>query len=84
MTWSYTFQPSFHADLKRMDLQVAQRILQKLDVIKGDPLRAMKRLRGSDIFSLRVGDYRIYARAYTAQRLLDFTRAGHRRNIHDR
>lgn len=72
------------SDLKGFDLQVAQRILEKLETIKADPLRTMKRLKGSDLFSLRLGDYRIYARAYTAQKLLDFTRAGHRRAIHDR
>lgn len=84
MTWNYTYQPSFHADLKRLDLRVAQRILVKLTSIKDDPLRTMKRLKGSDIFSLRVGDYRVYARAYLAQKVMDFIQAGHRRNIHDR
>lgn len=84
MKWSYTYQPTFVADLKRLDHQVAKRILEKLETIQDDPLRTMKRLKGSDLFSLRVGDYRIYARAYVSQRLLDFVRAGHRRNIHDR
>lgn len=84
MAWNYTFQPRFVADLKALDLSVAQRILSKLDEIKADPLRTMKRLKGSDLFCLRIGDYRVYARAYTAQRLLDFIRAGHRRNIHER
>lgn len=84
MTWEYTFQPRFSADLKQLDLAVAQRILRKLDEIKGDPLRTMKRLKGSDIFSLRVGDHRVYARAFTAQKTLDYLRVGHRRNFHDR
>jgi len=44
----------------------------------------MKRLKGSDLFPLRVGDYRIYARAYTAKKVLDFTRAGHGWNVHVR
>ena len=83
MKWSYTYQPGFVADLKRLDHQVAKRIIEKLDAIRDDPLRTMKRLKGSDLFSLRVGDHRVYARAYIAQRLLDFVRAGHRRNIHD-
>jgi mRNA-degrading endonuclease RelE of RelBE toxin-antitoxin system len=84
MTWGYTFQPSFHAGLKSLDIQVAQRILMKLGGIKDDPLRTMKRLKGSDLFSLRGGDYRVYARAYTAQKLMEFIEVGHRRNIHDR
>ncbi len=84
MSWSYTHQPTFLADLKRLDLAVAQRILRKIDEIRDDPLRTMKRLKGSDLFSLRIGDYRVYARAFTAQRLMDFVRAGHRRTIHDR
>lgn len=84
MTWSYTYQPTFVADLKQLDQQVARRIIEKLEAIRGDPLRTMKRLKGSDLFSLRIGDHRVYARAYVAQRLLDFVRAGHRRNVHDR
>lgn len=84
MKWTYTYQPRFVADLKQMDHQVARRILMKLEAIRDDPLRTMKRLKGSDLFSLRVGDYRIYARAHVSRRLLDFVRAGHRRNIHDR
>jgi mRNA-degrading endonuclease RelE of RelBE toxin-antitoxin system len=82
--WSYTYQPTFLADLKRLDQQVARRIIAKLEAIQSDPLRTMKRLKGSDLFSLRVGEYRVYGRAYVAQRLLDFIRAGHRRNIHAR
>lgn len=84
MTWAYTHQPTFMADLKQLDQQIARRIIEKLESIKDDPLRTMKRLKGSDLFSLRIGDYRVYARAYVARKLLDFVRAGHRRNIHDR
>ncbi|MHB8586115.1 MAG: type II toxin-antitoxin system RelE family toxin [Thermoplasmatota archaeon] len=84
MTWNYSYQPAFLADLKRLDLKIAQRILDKLDAIKDDALRTMKRLKGSDLFSLRVGDHRVYARAYVAQKSLEFVRAGHRRNVHDR
>lgn len=83
MSWNYTYQPTFLVDLKGLDTVVAQRILRKLDEIRDDPLRTMKRLKGSDLFSMRVGDFRVYARAYTAKKVLDFVRAGHRRNIHD-
>ena len=84
MTWAYTYQPTFMADLKNLDQQVARRIIEKLEAIQDDPLRTMKRLKGSDLFWVRIGDYRVYARAYVAQQLLDFVRAGHRRNVHDR
>ena len=84
MTWAFTYQPSFVADLKSLDHKVAQRVVKKLDAIKDDPLRTMKRLKGTDVFSLRIGDYRVYARVHVAQQLIDFIRAGHRRNIHDR
>lgn len=82
--WTYTFQPRFHADLKRMDHEVARRILETLVRIQEDPLRTMKRLKGSDLFSLRVGDYRVHGRAFPSKRLLDFIRAGHRSVIYDR
>lgn len=84
MTWNYTFQPRFHADLKRLDQAVAVRILKTLERIQQDPLRTMKRLKGTDLFSRRVGDYRIYAKAYPGNRLIEFLRAGHRRSVHHR
>jgi mRNA-degrading endonuclease RelE of RelBE toxin-antitoxin system len=84
MTWTYVFQPRFMADLKRLDLTVAQRVLAKLAQIKPDPPRSMKRLKGSDVFSLRVGDYRVYAHVDMGRRLLEFVRVGHRRNVHER
>jgi mRNA-degrading endonuclease RelE of RelBE toxin-antitoxin system len=83
MAWTYTFHPSFHADLKRMDLGLAQRILETLQRIQADPLRTMKRLKGSDLFSLRIGDYRVHALVYPGSRLVDFVRVGHRKNVHD-
>ncbi|MEA3166644.1 MAG: hypothetical protein QOJ26_1516 [Thermoplasmata archaeon] len=84
MAWSYTFQPRFHADLKGLDHAVAVRILETLQRIQEAPLRTMKRLKGTDVFSLRVGDYRVHARAFPSKRLLDFIRAGHRSVVYDR
>lgn len=55
---SRTFQPAFHPDLKGLDLAVAPRFLRELSEVQGDPLRVMKRLKGSD--PLRVGDCRAY------------------------
>ncbi|MHB8632861.1 MAG: type II toxin-antitoxin system RelE family toxin [Thermoplasmatota archaeon] len=84
MAWGYQYAPSFHADLKGLDAAVASRIMHKLHAIKEDPLRAMKRLKESDTFSLRIGDYRVYAEINSRTQEVTWTAAGHRRNIHDR
>ena len=45
--------------LSKLDKQMAQRIIDKLEFIKDDPFSSIKRLHGIDMFSLRVGDYRV-------------------------
>ena len=56
---TYEIRWSHHAFRKfeKLDGQVRKRIIGKLEGIVDDPFVAAKRLTGTNLYSLRVGDY---------------------------
>ncbi|HLF16886.1 MAG TPA: type II toxin-antitoxin system RelE/ParE family toxin [Candidatus Thermoplasmatota archaeon] len=78
MTWRLDYSDSARRDLRALDHAVAQQVLRKLDSIRKDPLRSMKRLKGSKDWRLRVGDWRVVAQADATARLLTVKRVQHR------
>ena len=50
-----------HADkqLGRLDKKTGKRIFNKVEDIKEDPFRYVRRLVGQPLYRLRVGDYRV-------------------------
>ncbi len=59
--WRIEFTPSAHKDLRRLDRQVQQRIVDALDrLAAGERLSGdVRRLAGSTEYRLRVGDWRV-------------------------
>jgi mRNA interferase RelE/StbE len=58
--WSISFEPRADRDLRRLDPQVARRVLAALDrLLQRDSSVDLRRLRGSDEWRLRVGDWRV-------------------------
>ena len=78
MTWRLEYSDSARRDLRALDDAVARRVLRKLDGIQTDPLRSMKRLKGSKDWRLRVGDWRVVAQADAAGKVLTVKRIQHR------
>jgi mRNA interferase RelE/StbE len=70
--------------LKKMDNQVAKRIIQKIDESKETPIHFFKRLSGREEYKLRVGDYRILARVIPIEKIIFIQSIGHRKNIYKR
>lgn len=70
--------------LRKMGSQEADRIFTKIEQLAKDPASLannIKALKGSDLFRLRVGDYRvIYS---DSLEVLHIIRVGHRREIYD-
>lgn len=71
------------AILEKLDPPTARRILDKIDQAAENPLRLFQRLRGSELYKLRVGDYRVLARLNLAERKVSVATLGHRRNVYD-
>lgn len=73
--------------LDKLETDIAERIISKLDDVAWDPEHYLKgrKLSQSDNYSLRIGDYRAiidWQRGKTPE-VLFVTRAGHRDDIYD-
>ena len=74
---------AFDADFLALPSQVRQRIQEKLDEV-GRTLHTYPhyRMRGTERFRLRVGDYRIIYRVDFQRQVLHLLAVGHRREIY--
>ena len=84
MTYEIKLSDTARASLKIMDRQMAKRIIDKLEKIKGEPFTYVKRLIGVSLYSLRVGDYRIIMSIDNSILLIFVVRIGHRRDVYKR
>jgi mRNA interferase RelE/StbE len=58
--WAISFESRAERDLARLDPPVARRVLAALERLRErDPSLDLRRLRGSDEWRLRVGDWRV-------------------------
>ena len=63
---------------------VAKRIFDKVESITGDPFKFVKRLRGFDLYRLRVGDYRVIMSIERSKLVILILEVGHRKVIYSR
>jgi mRNA interferase RelE/StbE len=83
VAWILGYTESARRDLRDLDHAVAQQILRKLDSIQTEPLRSMKRLKGSKDWRLRVGDWRVVCEADAAAQTVTVKRIQHRSVVYD-
>jgi mRNA interferase RelE/StbE len=58
--WALVFESRAEKDLARLDPPIARRVLGALErLLERDPSVDLRRLRGSDEWRLRVGDWRV-------------------------
>lgn len=59
MTFEVRWTESSFKKLQKLDRIVQTRIIEKLDEAASDPFLVAKRLTGVNLYSIRVGDYRV-------------------------
>jgi mRNA interferase RelE/StbE len=70
-------------ELEKLESSLTRRILKKVDELSENPFsKDIKKLKGSDDFRLRVGDYRIIF--FIEKDLIQILKIGHRKNIYER
>ena len=70
-------------DIEKLEGTVVRRVIKKVDELSEDPFsKDIKRLKGSNDYRLRVGDYRVIFSI--DQDIIQILKAGHRRNIYER
>jgi mRNA interferase RelE/StbE len=82
MSYEITFSYTARENFKSLDKNTARRIVQKLETIKEDPYRFVKRLSGISLFSLRVGEYRVIMDIKNKQLLIFVVMIGHRSKVY--
>jgi mRNA interferase RelE/StbE len=77
---TYEIRWSHHAFRKfeKLDGQVRKQVTEKLEGIVDDPFVAAKRLSGTNLYSLRVGDYRVIMSVERGRMLILVIDLGHR------
>jgi len=87
LAWTIEFRPNARSELKRLDRPVQRRIRQFLRervMVVGDPRQLGKPLHGDkgDLWSYRVGDYRIICTIEDRRLVVVVVAVGHRGQIY--
>ena len=87
MVWTIEFRPNARRELGKLDRTVQRRLLQYLAqrvLASGDPRQLGKPLHGDqgDLWSYRVGDYRIICMIEDRRLVVVVVRLGHRREVY--
>lgn len=85
MDYIVTFRTETEKDFKRLDQQIAQRIISKIKWLSENfqlitPLPLQKELHGK--YKLRVGDYRVVYSVNENEKRITIHMVGHRRDIY--
>jgi mRNA interferase RelE/StbE len=88
LAWSVEFDPAAAKELRKLDVQVARRILAFLRervAPLDDPRSLGEALRGDalgEFWKYRLGDYRIVTRIVDSRLIVMVVRIGHRREVY--
>ena len=83
MAFSVFLHPKAAKALERIEEPVRLRIVERLKELRDSPERVGKRLRFSDFWSLRVGDYRTIYEVDRGKNKVIVLFVGHRRKVYD-
>ena len=61
----------------------AKIIAKKIDSMRENPFRTLKRLQGDKLWRLRIGDYRIIVDVIVSNNKIIVVRIGYRKNIYN-
>jgi mRNA interferase RelE/StbE len=84
MTFEVRWTQTSLKSLKNLDRPVQARIVKRLEelVLAADPSGQVKRLAGVNLYSLRVGDYRVILSIERKQMVVFVIEVGHRSKIY--
>lgn len=83
MSWRVEVQRPAEKELARLSSQARQRIAKALRGMIDDPFpRGFKKLRGSDGYRIRVGDYRVLYRVDSTAQVVKVGAIGHRQDVY--
>jgi mRNA interferase RelE/StbE len=82
MTFEIRWTESSFKKLQKLDRQAQTRIIGKLDEAAIDPFALAKKLAGVNLYSIRVGDYRVIVSIEKNRMIVFVIDLGHRSKIY--
>jgi mRNA interferase RelE/StbE len=70
--------------LDGLNQNISSRIYKKVNELIENPFSKIKRLKGINAFSLRVGDYRVLLDIDVKNEIIYILKLGHRKNIYEK
>ena len=83
MTYEVFFSDLALKQLRKLDLEIRQRIIATIQRIRIRPDEYVRKLVGDDVYRLRVGNYRVILDLDKEKLIILVLRIGHRRNVYD-
>ncbi len=80
----YSIEWKEHAlkNIEKLDISISRRIIKKIEELSESPFsKEIKKLKNSNDFRLRVGDYRVIFSI--EQNTIQILKIGHRKNIYN-
>ncbi len=72
----------FLKQLKKLNKNTARRIIDKVEATASNPFKFVKKLKGFNLYRLRVGDYRVIMSIERNKMIVFVLEIGHRKKIY--
>lgn len=82
MSYEVKISQNAKASLRALEKEDSLRILAKIESARHLPHHFLERLSGSDLWKLRVGDYRVFVDLIEEKKEMWVLDLGHRKNIY--
>ncbi|MGC1122147.1 MAG: type II toxin-antitoxin system RelE/ParE family toxin [Candidatus Methanofastidiosia archaeon] len=82
MTYTIRWTETSLCQLKKLERVTAQRIIAKTEALSEMPFRAVKPLKGGDLYVLRIGDHRVIMSIEQNKMIIFVLEVGHRRSFY--
>jgi mRNA interferase RelE/StbE len=85
MAYTVIVAPAAKRDLKRLPAEALRRVAEAIDHLADEPRpHGSVKLQGAtDLYRIRIGDYRVVYQIHDRQLRVLIVRVGHRRDIYD-
>ncbi len=82
MTFAVMLHPRVDRFIDKLERSVAERIRNKLRLLRDEPFRFLEHHEGADVFKLRIGDYRALIDVDSTKRIVYVRHLDHRKRIY--
>ncbi len=84
MNYSIEWHPKVRDFLRKLQRDIANRIVKKIDSILQDPFHYLEHYEGNDLYKLRIGEYRALIDIDFTNKIIKIQVLGHRKDIYER